>query len=203
MSKNKFDVNVHYVREPLGRGNKSKLIETIFMDNTHLENNMESNIQFQQIPIDQITPRSINKYAQTRIDRLAKSIKATNNRLIHPITIVRVEDLSEESDVIQKFKNQGVDISTLKYILVSGERRFRAWQLLREEEKEKLEGTIGLINKFDTITANVLTREEAKKEEVFYDDSNIESRQLTSTEAMTIIKKALVEAVELIDSIIE
>lgn len=189
----KFDMNTHSVNENWGTGNKSSLVESIFSSSISSGNEIESRTHFQEIPVDKITPRSINKYKQNRIERLAKSIKTTNNRLIHPIIVVKASDLPEDHEVLKKYKEKGVDIDTLDYILVAGERRFRAWQLLRQEEAEKLKGTIGLENKFDTITANVLTKKEAKKEEVFYEDSNIEARQLSPTEAMLHVKNALAE----------
>lgn len=151
----------------------------------------KSRIDYLEVNVDDITPRSINKYRQTRIERLAKSIRNTNNRLIHPIILVRAEDLPEDNDVIKAFLRQGKKVSDLKYIIVSGERRYRSWLLLREEEAKKIDGRIGAKNIFDTITANILSKEEARKEEIFYKDANDQARQLSNREALWIVKDLL------------
>ena len=160
----------------------------------------EGRTKFIEVPLEEITPRSINMYRQSRIEKLAKSIRNTNNRLIHPITLVRAADLPKENEMLQTFAHKGVDINQIKYIIVSGERRYRAFCLLRQEEKEKQKvksgkSILGLddINPFDTITACVLTPAEAKKEEIFYEDSNIESRQLTPIEAILHVKDVINE----------
>lgn len=152
----------------------------------------DSTHQFSELPLNEITPRSINKYGQRRIERLAESIKNTNNSLIHPIVVVKAEYLPEDSKVIQEYIKQGVDVKKLKYIIVAGERRFRAWTLLRNEaEKNKLSPFES--NPFDTITARVLSFTDAKSEEAFYDDSNLEARQLTPLEGILHIQTALTE----------
>ena len=158
--------------------------------------NVESNSRmiFEEIDVDDITPRAINKYSQSRIARLAKSIKNTNGRLIHPIILVKPEDLPSNHEVILKFKQQGVNLDEVKYILVAGERRLRAWKMNRKEEQERIDSE-GLIqsNSYDTITANILTKEEAQNEKIFYEDSNDQSRQLTPIEGMLHIREALKE----------
>ncbi|GEM_PF-1808648 len=194
---------------------------------------MQSSVEFENVMLENIRPRSINKYSQTRIRRLAKSIRDTNNRLINPITLVDIRNLPINGDVIKKFIAEGeakvneVDNASgetvreiklselddaverrnrqiadnmakgeksrfatrlvldtgLKYIIVAGERRYRAFLLLRDEENEKPHEA-GWINPFLTITANILTPQEAKNEAVFYEESNTQSRQLTPEEAM-------------------
>ena len=131
---------------------------------------------------------------------LAKSIRNTNNRLIHPITLVKASDLPKDSDVLQAYEKKGIDVSQLKYIIVSGEGRHRAFLLLQKEEQDKLKGksgrsalALGAANPFDTITACILTPAEAKNASVFYEDSNIESRQLTPIEAILHIKDAVAD----------
>lgn len=155
---------------------------------------------FFEVPLEEITPRSINQFRQSRIEKLAKSIRNTNNRLIHPITLVKASDLPKDSDVLQAYEKKGIDVSQLKYIIVSGERRYRAFLLLQKEEQDKLKGksgrsalALGAANPFDTITACILTPAEAKNESVFYEDSNIESRQLTPIEAILHIKDAVAD----------
>lgn len=155
---------------------------------------------FFEVPLEEITPRSINQFRQSRIEKLAKSIRNTNNRLIHPITLVKASDLPKDSDVLQAYEKKGIDVSQLKYIIVSGERRYRAFLLLQKEEQDKLKGksgrsalALGATNPFDTITACILTPAEAKNESVFYEDSNIESRQLTPIEAILHIKDAVAD----------
>lgn len=155
---------------------------------------------FFEVPLEEITPRSINQFRQSRIEKLAKSIRNTNNRLIHPITLVKASDLPKDSEVLQAYEKKGIDVSQIKYIIVSGERRYRAFLLLQKEEQDKLKGksgrsalALGAANPFDTITACILTPAEAKNESVFYEDSNIESRQLTPIEAILHIKDAVAD----------
>ena len=158
------------------------------------EGDIEGRTSFYEIPLDEITPRSVNQFRQNRIEKLAKSIRNTNNRLIHPITLVRAEDLPKDSEIIKSYEKKGIDVSAIKYIIVSGERRYRAFCLLREQEKgEKKKSLLDMSPSFDTITANILTPAEAKNESVFYEDSNIQSRQLTPIEAMLHIKDAVME----------
>lgn len=151
-----------------------------------------------EVPLEEITPRSINKFRQSRIEKLAKSIRNTNNRLIHPITLVKAADLPKDSAVLKAYENKGVDISQIKYIIVAGERRYRAFCLLQQEENEKIKqmsgrSALGAVNPFDTITASILTPAEAKNENIFYEDSNIESRQLTPIEAILHVKDVVSE----------
>lgn len=147
----------------------------------------ESRINYVEVDVEEITPRLINKYSQSRIERLAKSIRSTNNRLIHPIVLVKPEDLPEDSKLLQKIKRSGVPIDK-KYIIVAGERRYRAWMLNRENDHKNFPGRSSV---YDTITANILTAKEAKNEEIYYSDSNTESRQLTPVEAMLNIRDVL------------
>lgn len=204
----------------------------------------ESKVRFEEVLLDCITPRSINQYSQTRIQRLAKSIRDTNNRLINPITLVRISDLNIDGEVVRKYIRDGLafvqelrvedgsfvrDISLeelddvikkreeerqasaekgvkyirktklalktdLQYIIVAGERRYRAITLLRDEEEQK-EHPVGWKNPFLTITANILTPAEAANEKVFYEESNTQSRQLTPEEAMRHFETAI-KAVE-------
>lgn len=159
------------------------------MSSTHTT---DSSIQFDNILMTSITPRSINQYSQTRIERLAKSIRDTGNRLINPITVVRASDLDPEGEVINKFISNGVDVSKLEYIIVSGERRYKAYCLLRDQENQK-KHELGWVNPFDTITANILTPEEALNEHVFYEESNTQARQLSPEEALRLFEDALKE----------
>lgn len=188
-----FDMNTHGVIEnPEGRA-KSNLVQKIITDDHAPLENFDSRVVYQDISVDRITPRSINQYKQNRIDRLAKSIRNTNNRLIHPIVLVKAADLPRGHEVLRKFEEQGVDVSKLEYIIVAGERRYRAWLKLRAEQAEKDADKIGVVNPFDTITANVLTHEEAYNESAYFEDSNLEARQLTPLEGILHIKSALEE----------
>ena len=162
--------------------------------------NSDTKVKYVDINVDDITPRSINNYSQTRIEKLAKSIQNTGNRMIHPIVVVEAKNLDPDSPVIAKFKENGVDPASLKYVLVAGERRLRAWKLLRQrksDELKELSENKGIIeqNPFDTITVNILTSEEAKKEEAFYKDSNDEARQLTPIEGILHLQDALSDTV--------
>ena len=157
------------------------IINDIFVENE----NMESTIKFENVPMDFILPRAVNDFIQSDIDSLAESIKITNNRLINPITIAPLEFLDDENELIKEYKNKGIDISNKKYYIVAGERRYRAIEKLRNETIKKMSSS-GMIkdNPFDTITANILTKEEMKNEAAFYEDSNLRARQLTPLECM-------------------
>ena len=192
MSVKKLRINdTSMVGNNLQERTNSNIVNAIF-GNDRSEAN--SRVIFEEVPVEDITPRVINKYSQTRIARLAKSIKNTNGRLIHPIILVKPCDLPENHEVILKLKANGTNISEIKYILVAGERRYRAWLMNRAEEQERIDG-LGLIqsNPYDTITANILTKDEAMNEKIFYEDSNDEARQLTPIEGMLHIKDALAE----------
>ena len=186
----KFDMNRHGVMENFDSRTKSKLVDMVFDPVSDTGKNYESRIPYEEVSVERITPRSVNRYSQTRIERLAQSIRNTNNRLIHPIVLVKASDLPKESEVLKKFEERGIDTSSLEYVIVSGERRFRAWMLLREEASKE-QGAF--LNPFDTITANVLSKKEAKSEEIFFEDSNLESRQLTPVEYMLHVKDAVRE----------
>ena len=75
---------------------------------------MAGRTNFYEVPLDEITPRSINQFRQSRIEKLAKSIRNTNNRLIHPITLVRASDLPKDSEVLLGYEKKGIDESTIK-----------------------------------------------------------------------------------------
>lgn len=144
-----------------------------------------SRVEYVEIPIEDLTPRSINNYSQGNIEKLAKSIKNTKNRLIHPIVVARGQDLDPEGEVYRAYQEKGVVPETLRYVIVSGERRYHAWQMLW---KEWHDANPTSINPFDTITANVLTRDEAKKEKVFHEDANLEARRISTYEALLHVK---------------
>jgi len=188
----KFDMTRHGVIENAEARAKSNLVNMVFNPEEIYENE-ESRVKFEEIDVNRIKPRSINQYKQNRIDRLAKSIRNTNNRLIHPIVVAKASDLPADGDVMKRFAEKGVEIKPTDYIIVAGERRYRAWLKLREEENQRNGSQIGATNRFDTITANVLTKRESKAEEAFFEDSNLESRQLTPVEAILHIKDALDE----------
>ena len=179
------------VMEDFEARTKSKLVDMIF--NPDVSEDGVSSVKYLDVDVERITPRSVNKYSQGRIERLAKSIENTNNRLIHPIVLVKAEDLLENSKVLKQFIKQGIDPKKLDLVIVAGERRFRAWMLLREKEAERIKGEVGTVNRFNRITANILTKKEAAKEEVYYEDSNLEARQLSPLEAILHIQTALSE----------
>lgn len=157
------------------------------------ETEKKTTLKMVDIDVNAIEPRSINQYRQTKIDRLAKSIRNTNNTLIHPIVVVKASDLDPESDVIKKFEQAGKGIDDLNYIIVSGERRFRAWKKLQAEEATNPNREFYEENPFDKIPARILTKAEAKNEKAFFEDSNLETRQLTPIEAILHIKDSLKE----------
>jgi len=144
-------------------------------------NDTKKDIIFEQIYINEIIPRSINNYKQGQIEKLANSIRATNNRLINPITIAKIEDFPIDGDVMQKYREMGTDLTKYKYVIVSGERRFRAWQYLREQA---IDGTGVDVTIFDKITANILTPTEMKKEKSYYNDSNLQARHISPLEIL-------------------
>ena len=163
---------------------------------SHIMDNSQSTARkannFELIPVEDITPRPVNNYRQYRIDSLAKSIRNTNNTLIHPIVVVRPSDLPENHEVLKKFAEVGVDVSELKYVIVAGERRYRAWlQLRAEEEKNPTDPFAD--NPFNNLTARVLSKREARSEENYYTDSNDQTRQLTPLEGLMHIQQVISE----------
>ena len=150
-----------------------------------------SRVNYQEVPVEDIVPRAINRYSQTRIDRLARSIRNTDNRLIHPIVLVKASDLPTTHEVYRKLVEQGKNPAELKYIIVAGERRYHAWMQLRAEEEKRLSGKLGVRNPFDTITANILNETEALNEKAYYEDSNNQARHLSPAEGVWYIKDAM------------
>ena len=117
------------------------------------------------------------------------------NGLLRPLPVPESgylpEDLPEDSPLLKKINETGKPVDK-KYIIVAGERRYHAWMLNRKLEQEKIDKSgFSRENPFDTITANILTAEEAKHEEIYYSDSNTEARQLTPVEGMLNVKDAL------------
>lgn len=151
---------------------------------------IESKILYQEIDVNDISVRPINAYDQDRIEELAESIKATDNRLIHPIILVEPKDLKKSSKVLQKYNELGVDISTIKYVIVAGERRYHAWCLLRDKQ-QLISEQFGTENIYNTITANILTPEQAVHEERYYEDSNDQSRITSEITQLKLVKLAL------------
>ena len=189
--KSKFDMTTHGLIENVEGRAKNNLVNMVF--DTNMTDTYESKSTYVDVDVTRITPRSINQYSQGRIDRLARSIHNTNDRLIHPIVVVRACDLPETHEVIKRFRERGVDPKTLDLIIVAGERRYRAWMSLREKTAKDLSGRIGMVNPFDTITVNILTATEALNEHAYYEDSNMEARQLTPLEGILHIRAALEE----------
>ena len=157
---------------------KSAIANTVFGNDINID---RARIDYNEVPINDIVPRPINDYTQSRIENLAKSIRSTDNRLINPIVIVKPSDLPETSEILKKYKEEKVDVSTIKYIIVAGERRYRACLLNRELYSKENPNSK---NPYDTITANILTKEEALHEEIYYKDSNDQARQLTPIEGI-------------------
>ena len=75
-----YDINA--VGNNLQERTNSNIVNAIFGND---RSEVNSRTFFEEINVDDITPRAINQYSQSRIARLAKSIKSTNGRLIHPI----------------------------------------------------------------------------------------------------------------------
>ena len=181
----------HSIASEIGRKNDQSMFGRDFLQK--FASSPESRLEFLDIPVGEIVPRSINRYRQSRIEELAASIKNTNNRLIHPIVVMRISDLKTDSEVYKAYISDSTDLSGYKYIIVSGERRYRAWLLLRQRESELLKNRLGADNPFDTITANVLTSFEAANENAFYSDANNLARHLSPAEAVWFIRDALSE----------
>ena len=189
--RSKFDMNTHGLIENVEGRAKNNLVNMVF--DTNVSDTYESKSTYVDVDVSRITPRSINQYSQGRIDRLARSIHNTNDRLIHPIVVVRACDLPETHEVIRRFRERGIDPAALDLVIVAGERRYRAWMSLREKANRELAGRIGMVNPFDTITVNILTATEALNERAYYEDSNMEARQLTPLEGILHIRAALEE----------
>lgn len=170
----------------LGNRSDYQLINNVFGNSEQLNKSL---ISYHEVPLEDITPRPINNYTQSRIERLAESIRATNGRLIFPIVIVKPSDLPDDSEILKKYKEDGVDVTRIKYVLVAGERRYRAFLLNRElKQKELDEKGSSAINPYNTITANILTKQEALNEQIYYKDSNDQARQLTPIEGLIHLK---------------
>ena len=176
MPKSKYEPR-YGVMENFDKRTDTKLVERLF--NPVVSIKKESRQVFEDVSLDVITPRSINRYPQRGIEMLARSIEKTGGRLIYPIVLVHIKDLPEDSAVLEEYKNQGVDINSLDLIIVAGERRYRAFRYLQSLEAERIKGVLGAVNKYDKITANILTKEEAQNEETFYEDSNTQARQVS------------------------
>ena len=140
------------------------------------------------IPITEIGVRPINDFKQERIDEMVRDIRATNNRLIHPITVVLYDDLPEDSEIKKAFREKGIECST-KFIISSGERRFTAWKRMHDEEEAANRNNPDFVNPFTTIKANILTAEEAKLENAFYRISNLQARQYRQHDVMFLCKE--------------
>ena len=101
-------------------------------------------------------------------------LKATDNKCINPITVVRFEDLPEDGSVIKRINRLGKKPSDLTpFIIVDGERRYNAFQLLRKEYSTEHSDEANI---FDRITVYVLTKEQAKKEEIYHNEANLQGR---------------------------
>ena len=91
--KSKFDMATHGLIENVEGRAKNNLVNMVF--DTNVSDTYESKSTYVDVDVTRITPRSINQYSQGRIDRLARSIHNTNDRLIHPIVVVRACDLPD------------------------------------------------------------------------------------------------------------
>ncbi len=173
----------HDVMEGINGGGKKTLLRNVLgAEKNSRDQERNSRTNFREIALQDITPRPVNRFRQVGIERLARSIKATT--LINPIVVVPPSYLPEDSEVLKRFRETGIDPSALKYVIVSGERRFRAVKMLHEEELRDWSGSRLGDYKYAKINARVLTKEEARNEELIYADSNIETRQLSSLELM-------------------
>ena len=176
-------MSTHDVMEGIIGGSKSKLMKTVFDSKTKADGNASAlKTNYKEIPLEEITPRPINRFRQVGIERLAKSIKTTT--LINPIIVAKPTHLPADSEVLKSFREKGIDISSLNYVIVSGERRYNAFRLLHEEEINDPTKSSLTDYKYGKISARILTKEEAQNEELIYTDSNIETRQLSSLEVM-------------------
>lgn len=165
-----------------------QMVNTVF--GKELNEADASDMDLRNIELERITPRSINEYGQTRIEKLAKSIEMTNRTLIHPIVVVRPNNLPEDSKVLAKYIEQGINIDKLEFIIVAGERRYRAFKFNYDKWEKEYPGSN---NPYAKIPARVLSKKEAKNEEIYYKDSNDQARQLTPLEAILHIKSIIVD----------
>ena len=187
----KFEQRHGVISDASGASGKPQIVKRVLETSRNDEGVYDSELDFKEVPLSEIIPRSINRYRQINIEKLAASIK--KNRLIHPIVLARSEDLPETSEVVEQFKAKGQFPIPKKYVIVSGERRFRAFMLLAEEYDKDHSGEFGYVNPYEAITANILSRREAKKEGLFFEDANLETRQLSPMEGVLHIKGAVDE----------
>ena len=125
-----------------------------------------ADIPIRDIPLSEIEERDINEFAQLDTKLLEVSIEY--GRLIHPIAVVKREGDS-------------------KYKIISGHRRFKAYQNLNKEypgEYAYIPATAY------EITSNPVLLEEggryisSDQEEQMYKDANLQSRQLSYAEIL-------------------
>ncbi|MBR0419585.1 MAG: ParB N-terminal domain-containing protein [Erysipelotrichaceae bacterium] len=112
-----------------------------------------------QIPLKMIKPREVNEYSKGKIAELAQSIKDAG-MLINPITVYVNPD---KTDKIHR------------YIISSGERRFRAYSMLLSEAKKNKDKES--IDRYSRIPAHILSADEQSREEVIYRVANDTARQ--------------------------
>ena len=187
----KFEQRHGVISDAKGANSKTQIVKKVIDTERREESLFDSELDFKEVPLSDIVPRSVNRYRQINIEKLASSIR--KNRLIHPIVIVRAEDLPESSEVIQQFKAKGQYPLEKRYVIVSGERRYRAFKMLAEEYDQEHKNEFGYVNPYETITANLLNRREAKRENLFFEDANLETRQLSPMEGVLHIKGAVDE----------
>ncbi|MBR3251112.1 MAG: ParB N-terminal domain-containing protein [Erysipelotrichaceae bacterium] len=112
-----------------------------------------------RIPLKMIKPREVNEYSKGKIAELAQSIKDAG-MLINPITVYVNPD---KTDKIHR------------YIISSGERRFRAYNLLLSEAKKNKDKEA--IAKYSYIQGHILSADEQTREDVIYRVANDTARQ--------------------------
>lgn len=188
MNNKEFD-DVRPVLQNVSIRTKANIIGNVFSNDT---NNTESYIHFEEVELSLIVPRAKNEFIQSNIRKLADSIKLTNNRLINPIILAPISSIKEDSELNSLYALKNINLEGKKYYIVSGERRYRAFCMLYDEFNKKMEeeGFFGN-NPFSTITANILTGKELENEEIYYADSNIQSRQLTTLECLLHVRNIL------------
>ena len=131
--------------------NMSALLNAQSMEKQNLHHDNGKWFDIRQIPLDKITPSPKNEYGMREIEQLAASIAFIG--LLHNIVVREADDHGT-------------------YEIISGERRYRAFQLLAEEDPER----------YSTIPCKV----EVKIDNVFAEflllQANATARELTDYE---------------------
>jgi len=122
--------------------------------------------EFRDIKLSEIKPNPKNNYPIEQISEMARSIKNIGLRQPIEVRVLKDEELNNED------KEKGY-----YYLLLVGERRFRATEYLLE--KATIENNHKDIKKYSTIKGRVISTSDEKNEDIILTDTNDTVRILT------------------------